>query len=1044
MKKITKNYQLKLLMCAVVFALFMQQAVAKVWYVGTTTQWADKDAGDVFETLQDAYAAAAASGDEIWIAEGTYIVPTLTVKNIAVYGSFVGTESSIDERGKTAGGKPWEFAHPTILNNSATGTVGAIFNRTTTTPSAFIVDGITFDGETVSGSTRRAINIAPSAAMSDISSTNRFSNCIFKNYKVTGDGGALNLRDVTEVYNCLLTNNAANKGAAGYLEKVTIHDCDITNNSLLATGTNPVGSGSGCGGGIFLSPPNGSSLGSTAYNLYVSGNSATFAGGIFARNLSRVYNCVIVNNTATISGGGLAFDERDNDIAAYNLTIANNSVNSATGAGGVCFTANGGNRTLQRLFNTILLNNTNGAGDVANVGVFNTGTFKTTPVFKNNLIDRTDYSTDIDMVDCIVATDPATIFDANMATIAGSPAVDRGTSTVDGVTDFPATDIAGNVRVAGLSVDIGAYEVPYLAVTGISIQQGATFSLVQGTYETLISVVEPGNASNQHVVWTSSDPATVTVDETGRIFGVIDGTATVTVTTEDGVKTADCVVTVAPPGVPVTGVTLDKTSYTFTATGTLQLTATVQPTDATTQVVAWTSSAPAVATVDNNGLVTATGNGDAIITATTQDGAKTATCDITVAIAVTGVTLDRSEVTLSAGNLTDCLLATVMPANALNKNVKWSSSVPSIVQVSDNGQIMPLGSGSAIITATTEDGNFEDACTVTVAGNIKAYTFEPLGDTYINSALPDDNFGASDRMQVANGGATVTRYAYLKYSVDDLMKNVTDPGAVKIALSLWMIAYSNSNTVPANLDWVLSDFPDTSWDENSLTWNNQPEGTPTEVTRHIPLSYTNATDPNMNAVFDITDYVLQQHEAGIDTVTLTLRPSSVQTYGAWFASKEYADVLKHPLLTVSYVGVESIQLDETAITLDVSANPTATLAATVLPDEAYNKNVTWSSDKPSVATVSDSGEVAAVSEGTATITATTVDGAKTANCTVTVTNITGLTGVAIGNKVVSEKFYTVTGIEVPAPTTATAKTGNILIKKTVFESGKTAIDKVIF
>jgi len=199
----------------------------------------------------------------------------------------------------------------------------------------------------------------------------------------------------------------------------------------------------------------------------------------------------------------------------------------------------------------------------------------------------------------------------------------------------------------------------------------------------------------------------------------------------------------------------------------------------------------------------------------------------------------------------------------------------------------------------------------------------------------------------------------------------------------------------------------------------------------------------MNAVFDITDYVLQQHEAGIDTVTLTLRPSSVQTYGAWFASKEYADILKHPLLTVSYVGVESIQLDETAITLDAD-NPTATLAATVLPVEAYNKDVTWMSDKPSVATVSDSGEVTAVSVGTATITATTKDGAKTANCIVTVSNFTGLTDVAKENKVVAVKFYTITGIEVPAPASASAKTGNILIKKTVFESGKTVVDKVIY
>lgn len=90
-------------------------------------------------------------------------------------------------------------------------------------------------------------------------------------------------------------------------------------------------------------------------------------------------------------------------------------------------------------------------------------------------------------------------------------------------------------------------------------------------------------------------------------------------------------------------------------------------------------------------------------------------------------------------------------------------------------------------------------------------------------------------------------------------------------------------------------------------------------------------------------------------------------------------------LSTSTIPVESVSLNKTELALNVGA--TETLTATVLPDLASNKNVTWSSDKPEFATVDENGKVTAVAQGVAVITATTVDGGKTASCTVTVSDV---------------------------------------------------------
>ncbi|MBR3965573.1 MAG: Ig-like domain-containing protein [Clostridia bacterium] len=166
-------------------------------------------------------------------------------------------------------------------------------------------------------------------------------------------------------------------------------------------------------------------------------------------------------------------------------------------------------------------------------------------------------------------------------------------------------------------------------VTGVSLNK-TTASMTEGESLTLTATVVPENATNKNVTWSSSDTNVATVSASGVVTAKSVGTATITVKTADGSKTATCVVTVKAKTIAVTGVSLNKTSATMTEGETLTLTATVAPTNATNKNVTWTSSNTSIATVSASGVVTAKSAGTATITVTTADGSKKATCVVTV------------------------------------------------------------------------------------------------------------------------------------------------------------------------------------------------------------------------------------------------------------------------------------------------------------------------------------------------------------------------------------------------------------------------------
>lgn len=258
----------------------------------------------------------------------------------------------------------------------------------------------------------------------------------------------------------------------------------------------------------------------------------------------------------------------------------------------------------------------------------------------------------------------------------------------------------------GTKVTIG--EVEIIEPTTIKLDQDKV-TLGVGETATLKATIEPEEATNKNVTWSSSDDTTVTVED-GVVTGKKVGTATITAETSNGLKaTAEVIV----KEIAVTKVTLSETTATMTIGGELELTATIEPKNATDQRLTWSSSDTGVATVDSNGKVTAKAAGTATITATAASGI-TAACEITVSddvIEVTAVTLDKNEATIKVGKSLQ-LTATIEPSGATDQKLEWTSSDSDIAIVTD-GRVTGVAPGKVTITVKTTNGKTA-TCTITV------------------------------------------------------------------------------------------------------------------------------------------------------------------------------------------------------------------------------------------------------------------------------------------------------------------------------------------
>ena len=279
-----------------------------------------------------------------------------------------------------------------------------------------------------------------------------------------------------------------------------------------------------------------------------------------------------------------------------------------------------------------------------------------------------------------------------------------------------------------------------------------SLEMIAGSAETgtatLMATVAPEYASDKTVFWLTSNEKVATVDDNGKVTAVGSGEAKITATA--GGKYASCTVKVT---VLVAGITLDKTELDMTIDDEpVTLVAKVIPEGATDKTVIWSSSNDRVATVDANGKVTAVGNGEATITA--KAGDKTATCTVKVTVFATGITLDKTNLTMEVVDAPVKLTAKVTPDGAIDGAVTWSSDKTDVATVDANGNVTAVGNGEAKITAKASD--YSATCTVKVTNTVTLSKLDRgVKFTVKNGYILTGILGGKCMISIADG-ATVT------------------------------------------------------------------------------------------------------------------------------------------------------------------------------------------------------------------------------------------------------------------------------------------------
>ena len=267
---------------------------------------------------------------------------------------------------------------------------------------------------------------------------------------------------------------------------------------------------------------------------------------------------------------------------------------------------------------------------------------------------------------------------------------------------------------------------PY-AVSSVSLDYTSK-SVYLGDEFSLTATVTPSTAKDKTVYWTSSDSSVADVDQSGKVTTKSVGKAVITAKTVDGGYTAFCEVEVKP--ILVSSIKFDKTSLTLNEGITDLISATISPDNATDKSLTWTSSVDSVATVDAFGRIKALKKGSTTIKATANDGSgKYATCYVTVKRPVSSITIEPASLVLHNGE-SKTLTATVYPETATNVSYTWSSSNTSIATVSASGEVKGISKGSAIITATANDGSgASGTCVVEVQQYVTGITLNKTSIT---------------------------------------------------------------------------------------------------------------------------------------------------------------------------------------------------------------------------------------------------------------------------------------------------------------------------
>ena len=734
------------------------------------------------------------------------------------------------------------------------------------------------------------------------------------------------------------------------------------------------------------------------------------------------------------------------------------------------------------------------------------------------------------------------------------------------------TNRGGDARALASMLNSAEVNIP---VTSVNLNPTDS-NIVAGTTISLLATVVPVDATNKNVTWTSSNTAIATVSESGLVSGVAVGSATITVSTVEGSKTATCVVTVTaakstikltgaifdnfnpystgtdgsaafdgsigtyvdsdvPSGgftglnlgsiksivqikyfpraswdarmdgakfqgsndslnwidihtisgasadvwttvdvtasyqyvrylsstngycnvaeiefwsesfstVPVTGVSINPTTASLDAGTSIQLTATIAPSDFTVKSVIWSSSDTDIATVGLTGLVTGVTSGNAIITVTTFDGGKTATCPVTVApkqaqknvildtdmgpdcddagaLAILHVMADKGEVNILA--IASCISDVNSAASIDAINTYYGRPNIPVGALKDAGFL--AGPYSWIQSVKNFPNDLKSGANAPDAVQLYRQTLaaQPDNSVTLISIGPLRNI----KNLLQSGPDSYSSLTGLELVAKKVKTYTLMGGQFFAGGSEW-----NMNQDGIAAEYVVNNFPSNI----EMTFSQMHIGsniasgarltTETPVTNPVRKAYeiysgigkNNASWDQTAVLYAIrgigsywtlgtngycdikntgyTDwlYTIDKNQSVIKWKSQEQSITAVKELGVIIEDL----MVQAPLYGSVTISVTGVSLDTTNSNLD--SGKTLSLLATVAPANATNKIVIWSSSKTTVATVSTTGIVTGKAAGTATITVTTADGSKTDSCVVTVENTVGISDNTLNNLV---------------------------------------------
>ena len=487
-------------------------------------------------------------------------------------------------------------------------------------------------------------------------------------------------------------------------------------------------------------------------------------------------------------------------------------------------------------------------------------------------------------------------------------------------------------------------EIP---VSSVTISQ-PTAEMIVGETVKLSATISPSNATDKDVIWASSKQSVATIDRSGLVTAIAEGTSNITATA--GGKTGTCLITVSKKIIEVSSIELNKTELSLIEEEEFTLVATVKPEDATDKSVTWTSSDSSVAAVEN-GKVTAIKEGTTSITA--KAGNKSVSCVVSVSkkvIAVTEVILDNTSLSMVEGDEIT-LTATVKPDDAIDKTVSWSSSNASIAGVSASGEVTALKEGTAVITAKSGDKSAN--CTVTVKkpfvavesvslDNISLELTEGEKATLTATVLPNNATDKSVNWSSSNAS----------------IAGVSASGEVTALKEGTAVITAKSGDKSANCTVTVKKLfipvESISLNKTCLTLNLG-----TTETLVVTLTPSNATEAILWKSRD-EDIALVDQSGKVDAIAVG--ETDIIAYVGSIEAICKVSVI---------IPVRSITLSQTSLKLSIGEGKY--LSAYASPWNATNRDITWYSENPSIATIDGNGLVTGLQKGTTKVCAKSGD-----------------------------------------------------------------------